>query len=126
MDLIEDTAKGIQRYGVREFPAEMRAMADAVVEAAAVLREGDAVPRFGRQGSQDDLPRCASRSGRSKDAPTSRSTPGSRACARSSRAGEIDTIGYIDRKELYELVEDVVDKCDDVANAIQTITAKHV
>ena len=42
------------------------------------------------------------------------------------RAGEVDTIGYIDRKELYELIENVVDKCDDVANAIQSITAKHV
>ena len=42
------------------------------------------------------------------------------------RAGELDTVGYIDRKELYELIEDVVDKCDDVANAIQSITAKHV
>ena len=41
------------------------------------------------------------------------------------RRGEVDTIGYIDRKELYELIEDVVDKCDDVANAVQTITAKH-
>src|SRR5207248_2909429 len=39
VDLIEDTAKGIQRYGVRQFPAEMRAMADAVVEAAGVLRK---------------------------------------------------------------------------------------
>ena len=39
VDLIEDTAKGILRYGVREFPAEMRAMADAVVEAAAVLQK---------------------------------------------------------------------------------------
>jgi uncharacterized protein Yka (UPF0111/DUF47 family) len=38
-DLIEDTAKGIQRCGVREFPAEMRAMADAVVQSAGVLRE---------------------------------------------------------------------------------------
>jgi len=42
------------------------------------------------------------------------------------RSGEVDTIGYIDRKELYELIENVVDKCDDVANAVQSITAKHV
>ncbi|MEO8628484.1 MAG: hypothetical protein ABI612_10340, partial [Betaproteobacteria bacterium] len=42
------------------------------------------------------------------------------------RAGEIDTLGYIDRKELYELIENVVDRCDDVANALQAITAKHV
>src|SRR5678815_619947 len=39
VDLIEDTAKGIQRYGVREFPAQMRAMADAVVQSAEVLQE---------------------------------------------------------------------------------------
>ena len=42
------------------------------------------------------------------------------------RAGEIDTIAYIDRKELYELLEHVVDKCDDIANAVQSITTKHV
>jgi hypothetical protein len=42
------------------------------------------------------------------------------------RAGAVDTIGYVDRKELYELIEDVVDKCDDIANSIQVITAKHV
>jgi uncharacterized protein Yka (UPF0111/DUF47 family) len=42
------------------------------------------------------------------------------------RTGAVDTVGYIDRKELYELIEDVVDKCDDIANSIQGITAKHV
>ena len=42
------------------------------------------------------------------------------------RAGEIDTIAYLDRKELYELIENVVDKCDDIANAVQAITTKHV
>ena len=39
VDLIEDAAKEIQRYGIDEFPAEMRTMADAVVEAAAVLEK---------------------------------------------------------------------------------------
>ena len=42
------------------------------------------------------------------------------------RDHEIDTLAYLDRKELYELVENVVDKCDDIANAVQSITAKHV
>ncbi len=41
-------------------------------------------------------------------------------------SGEIDTITYLDRKEIYELLEQVVDKCDDVANTIETITIKHV
>src|SRR5436190_14808164 len=39
VDLIEDTAKGIQRYGIRSFPAEMRAMADTALEAGAVLHK---------------------------------------------------------------------------------------
>jgi uncharacterized protein len=41
-------------------------------------------------------------------------------------SGALAPIGYLDRKELYELIERVVDKCDDVANVIQTVTAKHV
>src|SRR5437016_8235687 len=49
VDLIEDMAKGIQRYEVRDFPAEMRAMSDAVVQSAEVLREAmpllDAITR---------------------------------------------------------------------------------
>jgi predicted phosphate transport protein (TIGR00153 family) len=125
VDLIEDLAKGIQRYGVRDFPKEMRAMADAVVRCAAVLREVmpllDAITpkhntifalceKVGQiEGEADD---CF-------DAGLTRL----RAQLRSS---EIDTIAYIDRKELFELLEEVVDRCDDVANAIQTITAKHV
>ena len=42
------------------------------------------------------------------------------------RNNEIDTLGYLDRKELYEFVEHVVDKCDDIANVVQSITTKHV
>src|SRR3982751_4301282 len=39
VDLIEDAAKEIQRYGIVEFEPEMRAMAEAVVDAAAVLQK---------------------------------------------------------------------------------------
>jgi uncharacterized protein Yka (UPF0111/DUF47 family) len=35
VDLIEDAAKEIQRYGIVQFDAEMRTMAEAVVDAAA-------------------------------------------------------------------------------------------
>ena len=41
------------------------------------------------------------------------------------RAGRLDTLSYIDRKEIYEQLEDIVDRCDDVANIVQAITAKH-
>src|SRR5512140_1644830 len=39
VDLVEDTAKGIQRYRITDFPDEMRAMADAVVSSAEVLHQ---------------------------------------------------------------------------------------
>lgn len=124
VDLIEDTAKGIQRYGVREFPAEMRAMADAVVEAATVLQKVmpslDSIAKDHKAISAlcEQVGQIEGRADASFD-------HGLTQLRTRLRAGEVDTIGYIDRKELYELIEEVVDKCDDVANAIQSITAKH-
>ena len=125
VDLIEDTAKGIQRYGVRDFPAEMRAMADAVVEAGTVLRKVmpflDSVAKDHKAISVlcEEVGRIEDRADASLDLGLTR-------LRAALGAGELDTIGYIDRKELYELIENVVDKCDDVANVIQSITAKHV
>ena len=125
VDLIEDMAKGIQRYGVRRFPAEMTAIADAVVEAAGVLQK--VMPYLDSVGKDhqaisalcEQVGLIEGRADESFDLGLTR-------LRAALSAGEIDTIGYIDRKELYELIESVVDKCDDVANAIQSITAKHV
>ena len=125
VDLIEDTAKGIQRYGVQEFPAEMRAMADAVVDAAAVLHKVmpflDSIAKNHQTITQlcEQVGLIEGRADASFDLGLTR-------LRAQLREGKVDTIGYIDRKELYELIENVVDKCDDVANAIQSITAKHV
>ena len=124
VDLIEDTAKGIERYRVRTFPEGMPEMGDAVVEAAEVLRK---VMPFLDSISKDHptisalCEQVGEIEGRA-DATLDRALTQLR--ARLS-AGEVDTVGYIDLKELFELIEDVVDKCDDVANAIQSITAKH-
>jgi predicted phosphate transport protein (TIGR00153 family) len=125
VDLIEDTAKGIQRYGVRSFPAEMREMADAVVEAAGVLEK--VMPFL--DSIADDYKTIAAlceQVGQIEGRADESLDLGLTRLRAQLRTGEVDTIGYIDRKELYELIENVVDKCDDVANAIQSITAKHV
>lgn len=125
VDLIEDTAKGIQRYEVREFPAEMRAMADAVVRSAAVLQ--DVMPLLDAITHEHKAIFALCESiGRIEGEADECFDAGLSSLRAHLRAGEIDTISYIDRKELYELLEDVVDKCDDVANAVQSITAKHV
>lgn len=125
VDLIEDTAKGIQRYEVRMFPPEMWQMADAIVESAEMLRNVmpflDSVARDHRAifALCDEIGHLEGRADESFDHALTE-------LRKQLRAGAIDTIGYVDRKELYELVENVVDKCDDIANAVQTITAKHV
>jgi predicted phosphate transport protein (TIGR00153 family) len=125
VDLIEDTAKGIQRYSIATFADEMRSMIDAVVEAADLLEQVmpllDAITPEHRTifGLCERIGQLEERADDSFDAGLARirSELGS---------GALDTIGYLDRKELYELIERVVDKCDDVANVVQTVTAKHV
>ena len=125
VDLIEDTAKGIQRYAVRDFRPEMLAMADAVVEAGGVLQK--VMPLLDSIASDhkaigalcEQVGVIEGRADESFDLGLARLHD-------AARAGEIDALGYVDRKELYELIENVVDRCDDVANAVQSITAKHV
>ncbi|MEP6678839.1 MAG: DUF47 family protein [Betaproteobacteria bacterium] len=124
VDLIEDTAKGIQRYDLREFPAEMHAMADAVVEAAGVLQK--VMPHLDSIASDHKtISSLCEQVGEIEGRADASFDLGLSGLRGQLKSGEVDTIGYIDRKELYELIENVVDKCDDVANAIQTITAKH-
>jgi predicted phosphate transport protein (TIGR00153 family) len=125
IDLIEDTAKVIERYAVTEFADDMRAMVGAVQRAVAVIR--DALPLLDRpsrnaatllalceqiaqiEGDVDDM----------FDAGLTRLHD-------ALRADMVKLPAYLERKEIYEHLEAVVDTCDDVANAVESITAKHV
>jgi uncharacterized protein len=125
VDLIEDLAKSIQRYEVREFPKEMRSMADAVVRCAEVLSE--VMPLLDKiTPKHNAIFALCDKVGQIEGEADECFDAGLTRLRAQLRAGELDTIGYVDRKELYELLEQVVDRCDDVANAVQTITAKHV
>ena len=125
VDLIEDMAKGIARYDVHKFPAEMHEMADAVVECAERLRKVmpflDSVTKDHRTifALCEEIGKIEGRADDSLDLALTK-------LRAQVRVGEIDTLAYLDRKELYELIENVVDKCDDIANSVQSITAKHV
>jgi len=125
VDLIEDMAKGIQRYHVRTFGADMHAMADAVVESARVLQQVmphlDSITR-----DYKTIFELCEKIGEIEDRADESFDRGLMNLRADVAQGAVDTLGYIDRKELYELIEHVVDKCDDVANALQRITAKHV
>ncbi len=125
VDLIEDTAKGIQRYKLSTFSQEMQTMVSAVVESAELLKKAmphlDSITRDYR-----DIYAICQRIGQIEEQ-ADESFDAALARIRSDLgAARLDTIGYLDQKELFEWIERVVDKCDDVANQIQQITAKHV
>ena len=125
VDLIEDTAKGIQRYEMSAFPEQMQTMVGAVVESAELLKKAmpylDTITRDYREiyGICQRIGQIEEQADEAFDAALA-------SIRGELRGGGLDPIGYLDRKELYEWVERVVDKCDDVANQLQTITAKHV
>jgi predicted phosphate transport protein (TIGR00153 family) len=125
VDLIEEAAKEIRRYEVRTFSTEMIALAEAAVRCAGLLRDAmpllDAITRDHRK-----LLALCERIGRIEDDADHCFDDGLNALRVQLREGALDAIGYIDRKEIYGYLEEIVDRCDDAANAIETIVAKHV
>ena len=125
VDLIEDTAKAIQRYELTDFPQQMRAIADAGARSADVLHQvmpllDEITPRH------RDIFALCEKIGHIEEEADQSFDSGLAQLRSQLRAKAIDTIGYIDRKEIYELLEGIADKYDDIANAVQAITAKHV
>jgi predicted phosphate transport protein (TIGR00153 family) len=125
VDLIEEAAKEIKRYEVRVFPPEMKVMADAITRSAAIIQEAlpllDSLTREHRKISElcQKIGQIEGEADECFDESLTR-------LRGKARAGEIDVLAYIDRKEILEHLEAVVDKCDDVGNELQTIVAKHV
>ena len=125
VDMIEDTAKAIQRYELTAFPPQMRAIAHAAGRAAEVLHE--VMPLLDSiTDRHKDIAALCQQVGQIEEDADQAFDAGLALLRTELRNSTVDTIGYIDRKEVYELLEDLVDSCDDVANAVQAITAKHV
>ncbi len=125
VDLIEDLAKAIQLFRLQEFPREVHFMVDAALRCAAAIEK--AVPLLGEIGRQhrkifslcEEINRIEGEADDCFDA-------GLSSLHKQVRAGAIETLDYIDQKQVYELLEALVDKCDDVGDALETITTKHV
>ena len=125
VDMIEDTAKAIQRYALTEYPPQMRAIARTVGRAADVLHE--MMPLLDEITARNRaIFELCERVGHIEEEADQCFDAGLTALRADLRAGSLDVLGYVDRKEVFELLENTVDRCDDVANAVQGITAKHV
>lgn len=121
VDFIEEAAQRIMIYGVTEFTPEMRQMADAARQCAKLLREG--VPLLGSINKNVmHLQRMSVEISRI-EGETDRLLRG---CLSRLNAGEHDPKRFVILKEIYELLEEVVDHCDDVTNVVDGIVIEQV
>jgi uncharacterized protein Yka (UPF0111/DUF47 family) len=106
---------------VRTFTADMRDLASGITECARRLAE--AIPLL-RQVSRnaDTINRLCDEIGQFESAADQRQREGLRALF----ATEKDPVTLISRKEIYQRLEKVSDRFDDVANVIETIVIEQV
>ncbi|WP_448190286.1 DUF47 domain-containing protein [Azospirillum sp. sgz301742] len=121
IDFIEETAQRIMIYNITEFTPAMRQMADAAMQCARLLREG--VPLLGSiNNNLKHLQRMSVEISRIEGETDALM----RDCLSQLTAGEHDPKRFVILKEIYELLEEIVDHCDDVANVIDGIVIEQV
>ena len=123
IDQMQKTAKAIVLFEMTSFEPEMQAMADAVVECAELVRR--AVPLLANIGSNaaalnDLCVQIARMEGRADDI----HDRGLKRLYQKAKAG--DPMEFVRGNEIYDHLEESVDRFDDVANEIQGIVIEHV
>lgn len=123
IDQMQQTAKAIVLFEMTSFEPEMRAMADAVVECAELVQR--AVPLLSNIGnnaaSLNDLCVQITRiEGRADDL----HDRGLKGLYQKAKSG--DALDFVRGNEIYDHLEESVDRFDDVANEIQGIVIEHV
>jgi predicted phosphate transport protein (TIGR00153 family) len=124
IDQMQKTAKGIVLFEVQEFESEMREMADAIVEAARLV--GEAIPLLQSLSNEagriaaitEQISKIEGRADELHDA-------GLKALFRKS-SRDNSAMGFIVGNEIYDHLEKVTDRFDDVANEIHGIVIEHV
>ena len=123
IDQMQQTAKAIVLFEMTTFEPEMQAMADAVVECAELVQR--AVPLLSNIGSNaaslNDLCVQITRiEGRADDI----HDRGLKKLYQKAKGG--DPLEFVRGNEIYDHLEESVDRFDDVANEIQGIVIEHV
>lgn len=121
VDGIEEVAQRVDLYGVREFTPDMQALASGIVECARLLCQ--AIPLLHQVTTNSEaINRLCDEIGGQESAADKRQHDGLRALF----ATETDPVKLITRKEIYQRLEKVSDRFDDVANVIETIVIEQV
>jgi predicted phosphate transport protein (TIGR00153 family) len=123
IDQMQKTAKGIELFEQRQFTAEMREMADTIVRCAELVQQ--AVPMLKELGSHathlsDLTAQISALEGRADEL----HDRGLRELYRASVGGS--ALAFYVGNEIYDHLEKVVDRFDDVANALHGIVIEHV
>ena len=121
VDFIEEAAQRIMIYRVTEFTPEMRQMAESAVQCVKLLSEG--VPLLGSINKNVlHLQRMTVEISRIEGETDALM----RACLSRLTDGEHDPKQFVILKEIYELLEEIVDHCDDVGNVVDGIVIEQV
>ncbi|KIL97942.1 Phosphate transport regulator [Paramagnetospirillum magnetotacticum MS-1] len=121
VDTIEEVAQRVDLYGVKEFSPDMRALATGITECAHLLTKAIPMMREVTRNAAAINELCDA-IGRQESAADKRQHEGLRALF----ATEKDPVKLITRKEIYQRLEKVSDRFDDVANVIETVVIEQV
>jgi predicted phosphate transport protein (TIGR00153 family) len=123
IDQMQKTAKGVILFDVTEFTAEMKDMADAVVKCAQLV--GEAAPLLKSISSEavrisDMTAQISALEGRADEL----HDVGLKKLYQTQ--GKTDPMAFFIGNEIYDHLEKVVDRFDDVANVMHGIVIEHV
>jgi predicted phosphate transport protein (TIGR00153 family) len=122
IDQMQKTAKSIMLFGARDFPAEMRELGDLAIQAAHLTVEAtELLSDLGRNASRlnaiaEAVTRIESRSDEVYD-------QGMQVLFRKSQDRPMD---FIVGADLFDHLEKVIDRFEDVANGISGILLEHL
>ncbi|MEI8393588.1 MAG: DUF47 family protein [Rhodospirillaceae bacterium] len=121
IDLIEETAQRIELYEITEFAEEMKEMAESALKCAEIIRNTMPLLAAVNKNSQQINELCVAVSKLEGQADRKLR----QGISKLMKSGD-DILFIITRKEIYELLESVIDRCEDVMDAIQGIVIEHV
>jgi len=121
VDGIEEVAQRVDLYGVRDFSQDMRELAAGISACAGLLVQ--AIPML-QQATRnaDAINRLCEAIGQEESIADQRQRDGLRGLFASER----DPVRLIARKEVYQRLEKVTDRFEDVANVVETIVIELV
>ncbi len=121
IDLVEETAQRVELYEISDFTEEMKEMAASALQCAVIIRKTMPLLAAINKNSREINELCVEVS-KIEGRADRKMRQGLSVLIK----GGSDPIHILTRKEIYELLEAVIDRCEDVMDAVQGIVIEHV